>query len=214
MTVRNLTPVESRIVEALRNGAPMKYADLRALARGSNNSIKSLVDDGIIERLPMGLYTYFDPNRTQDSSFESFAALAVKRPDAVICFESAAAFHGLTVQNPSEIWAAFPYNSSPPRGGYGLELRSARWNERSMSVGIDPVEIVGVRVLMTSPARTVIDLQRFSRSKGNEETAGEVLANYTDSNSLAEVMKLARELGCEGTIRPRLEMAQSMGRRR
>lgn len=214
MTHRALTQSEARIVEALRNGAPMKYADLRDLSRGSNRAIKSLVDDGIIERLPMGLYTYFDPTRVDDMSFESFAALAVRRPDAVICFESAAAFHGLTVQNPTEIWAAFPYNSSPPRGGYGLELKAARWNERSMSVGVIEVDIVGVKVKMTSPARTVIDLQRFSRSRGGEETAGEVIANYADNNSMSEILELARDLGCEGSIRPRLEMANSMGRRR
>jgi len=214
VTSRHLTQVETRIVEALRNGAPMRYADLRDLSRGSNRAIKTLVDDGLIERLPMGLYTYFDPDRSQDSSFESFAALSVGRPDAVICFESAAAFHGLTVQNPSEIWAAFPYNTSPPRGGYGLELKTARWNDRSMSVGVIDVDIVGITVRMTSPARTVIDLQRFAKSRGGEETAGEVLANYADNHSMAEVLKLARELGCEGSIRPRLEMAHSMGRRR
>ncbi|NTF17079.1 hypothetical protein G6L37_01375 [Agrobacterium rubi] len=214
MTKRHLTVVENRIIEALRNGAPMKYADLRGIARGSNRSIKALVDEGLIERLPMGLYTYFDPNREQDSSFESFAALSVKRPDAVICFESAAAFHGLTVQNPSEIWAAFPYNTTPPKGGYGLELRAARWNDRSMSVGVTEVEIVGITVRMTTPARTVIDLHRFAKSRGGEETAGEVLASYADTHSMSEIVKLARDLGCEGSIRPRLEMAQSMGRRR
>jgi Predicted transcriptional regulator len=192
----------------------MKYADLRRLSRGSNRAIKSLVDEGVIERLPMGLYTYYDPAREQDTSFESFAALAVRRPDAVICFESAAAYHGLTVQNPSEIWAAFPYNSTPPRGGAGLELKPSRWTERSMTVGVVEVEIAGVAVRMTNPARTVIDLQRFSRSRGGEETAGEVLANYADTHRMSDAVKIARELGCEGSIRPRLEMAQSMGRRR
>jgi Predicted transcriptional regulator len=213
--MRHLTPAESRIIESLRNsGKPMKYAELRELSRGNHRSIKTLVDDGFIERLPMGLYTYFDPEKDLDSSFETFAALTIARPDAVICFDSAAAFHGLTVQNPSEIWAAFPYNSSPPRGGPGLELKPSRWNERSMTAGIITVEISGVQVKMTSPARTVIDFQRFAKSKGSEETAGEVLMNFAESNRMADLITIARELGCERSIRPRLEMAQAMGRRR
>ncbi len=213
--MRHLTQAESRIVEALRNnGKPMKYAELRELSRGNHRSIKTLVDDGIVERMPMGLYTFFDPDKTAETSFESFAALAIARPDAVICFDSAAAYHGLTVQNPSEIWAAFPYNSSPPRGGPGMELKASRWNDRSMTVGVIEVEISGVQVRMTSAARTVVDFQRFAKSKGAEETAGEVLMNYADGNRMADVIQVARELGCERSVRPRLEMAQAMGRRR
>lgn len=215
MTDRSLTQVETRIVEALKNGAPMKYADLRRLSCGSNRAIKALVDDGILERLPMGLYTVYDPERVLDTSFESFAALAVGRPDSVICLESAAAYHGLTVDNPSEIWAAFPYKSSAPRGSWRMEIRASRWNDKSMTVGVEEIEVSGVKVRITGQARTVVDFHRFAKKRGGEETAGDVFASYAQKGGrMADVVRIAKEMGCEESIRLRLAMVQSMGRHR
>ena len=211
--MRKLSVPEARVVEALRNGSPMRYAELRELA-GSSKVIRSLVDDLLVERLPMGLYAVYDPEAQASTSFESFAVVAARRPDAVICFESAAAFYGLTVANPSEIWAAFPYNSTPPRSGADLGLRPSRWNDRAMSVGVDLHVLSGVEVRITSPARTVVDMIRFEKSKGFQETAGEVLASYLKKHRMAEVTQIATELGCAGSITPRLAWAQAMGSHR
>lgn len=204
--MRHLTSVENRIVEALKNGSPMKYADLRKLA-GGNRAIKTLADDGLIERLPMGLYTVVSD--TRDTTHESFAALSIRRPDIVICFDSAAAYHGLTVENPSEVWLAVPYESSPPRGNGNIQIRGSRWNERSMSAGVIEVDIAGVPVRITNPARTVVDLLRFSKSRGGEEMAGDALATYASRHNMGDLVRIAKELGCEASIRPRLAFVQS-----
>lgn len=184
----------------------MKYAELRRLA-GGNRAIKTLADDGFIERLPMGMYTV--TSKENDTTFENLAGVSIRRPDAVICFDSAAAFHNLTVQNPSEVWVAVPYEKSAPRGTELLQIRASRWNERAMTVGVVIVEISGTPVKITSEARTVVDMLRFVKSRGDEETAGEVLNNYAARYNLADVVRIAKELGCEGTVRPRLEFVQS-----
>lgn len=203
--MRKLTPVESRIVEVLRNGPPMRYAELRRLAAG-NRSIKTLVDDGILLKLPMGLYALDEPGR--DDTHESIVALCLKRPDAVICFDSAAQYHGLTTDNPDYLYAAFPYESSPPKV-YDLNLKASRWNERSLTVGVDVVEIGPAQVRITNEARTVLDLFRFAGRRGSDAAALEALRTFAERRSVGEINRIAREFGYEAQLADRLQTAQA-----
>jgi predicted transcriptional regulator of viral defense system len=203
--MRKLTPVESRIVEVLRNGTPMRYAELRRLAAG-NRSIKTLVDDGILLKLPMGLYSLDEPDR--DDTHESIVALCLKRPDAVICFDSAAQYHGLTTDNPDYLFAAFPYASSPPKV-MDLNLRASRWNERSLTVGVETVEIGPATVQITNEARTVLDLFRFAGRRGSDAAALEALRTFAERRSVGEINRMAREFDYEDQLADRLQTAQA-----
>jgi predicted transcriptional regulator of viral defense system len=203
--MRKLTPVESRIVEVLRNGTPMRYAELRRLAAG-NRSIKTLVDDGILLKLPMGLYALDEPDR--DDTHESIVALCLKRPDAVICFDSAAQYHGLTTDNPDYLFAAFPYASSPPKV-MDLNLRASRWNERSLTVGVETVGIGPARVQITNEARTVLDLFRFAGRRGSDAAALEALRTFAERRSVGEINRMAREFDYEDQLADRLQTAQA-----
>lgn len=203
--MRKLTPVESRIVEVLQNGPPMRYAELRRLAAG-NRSIKTLVDDGILVKLPMGLYTLDQPDR--DDTYESIVALCLKRPDAVICFDSAAQYHGLTTDNPDYLYAAFPYASSAPKVS-DLNLRASRWNDRSLTVGVETVEIGPTTVQITNEARTVLDLFRFAGRRGSDAAALEALRTFAERRSVGEINRMAREFEYEGQLADRLQTAQA-----
>lgn len=203
--MRKLTPVESRIVEVLKNGPPMRYAELRRLAAG-NRSIKTLVDDGILVKLPMGLYTLDQPDR--DDTYESIVALCLKRPDAVICFDSAAQYHGLTTDNPDYLYAAFPYASSAPKVS-DLNLRASRWNDRSLTVGVETVEIGPTTVQITNEARTVLDLFRFAGRRGSDAAALEALRTFAERRSVGEINRMAREFEYEGQLADRLQTAQA-----
>lgn len=203
--MRKLTPVETRIVEVLSNGTPLRYAELRKLA-GGNRSIKTLVDDGVLLKLPMGLYALDDASR--DDTHESMVALCLKRPDAVVCFDSAAQYHDLTTDNPDYLFAAFPYASSPPRV-MDLNLRASRWNERSLTVGVETVEIGPASVKITNEARTVLDLFRFAGRRGSDAAALEALRTFAERRSVGEISRMAREFDYEAQLSDRLQTAQA-----
>lgn len=193
-------------LEALASGRPMKYGDLRKIA-GSNVPIRELVEEGRIEKLPLGLYAL--PAR--DTSWDMLSALSVRFPSAVICLASAAAYHGLTAQNPHEVWAAFPYSSSVPRSS-DVSVRGFRWKGAAMEAGVETVEIGGVPVRITSPARTVADFLRTMNRTGETELAMEALGNYT--GRMADIVKAARQLGAEKAVTPFTQAAMGIGRRR
>lgn len=194
------------VIDSLASGLPHTYAELRRLA-GSNVPIRELLDEGAIQKLPLGLYGV--PER--DASWDALAGFAVKYPSSVICLASAAAYHGLTTQNPHEVWAAFPYSQSIPRAP-DVALRGFRWRELQMSAGVETFDIAGVPVRMTSPARTVVDFLRTMNRTGETETAMEALGNY--AGRPGDVLKVARALGAERSVAPYVQAAQGLGRRR
>lgn len=169
--------------------------------------IRELLDEGLIARLPLGLYGL--PER--DASWDSLASFAVRYPQAVVCLATAAAFHGLTTQNPHEIWAAFPYESSLPRKS-DLACRGFRWRGRAMTSGVAAYDVGGVPVRMTTLERTVVDFLRTADRTGEKEAAFEALSNYP--GRLSDLLRAARELGAEKAVRPYVEAASGLGRKR
>jgi predicted transcriptional regulator of viral defense system len=193
---------KAQVLEAVSGGRPVRYAELRAIAK-SYAVIQELLDEGRIERMATGMYGI--PGR--DESWNSFAMLATRQPDAVICLASAAAYHGLTTQNPFEVWAAFPYGKTSIPKSSDLTVRGFRWRGASMEVGIDTVDVGGVPVRITSPARTVVDLIRTKGRTGEDEVAMEALRGFAAGGKVPELLKLAKALGCEAKIRPYTEAA-------
>lgn len=193
------------VKDALSKGVPMKYRELRMITK-SGIPIRELVEAGEIEKLGMGLYGL----PKQDNTWDSIANISVAYPNAVICLASAAAYHGLTTQNPHEVWAAFPYNQTVPRNP-GIAIRGFRWKDASMTCGVDTLNLGGVSVSMTSPARTVVDFLRSMNRTGETEVAMEALSNYR--GKMSDIIKISRELGAEKAVRPYVLAAQGMGRK-
>jgi len=202
------TDKESRkkaVLDLLANGVPVRYRDLRQVAK-ADLPIRELVEDGKIVKLSLGLYSL--PER--DTTWDMLAAVSVRYPSAVICMASAAAYHGLTAENPHEVWAAFPYDGSIPRPS-DLCVRGFRWKPGSMKIGVENVDIGGVQVKMTSPERTVVDYLRTMNRTGETELALEALGNF--KGKLSSLLKIARELKAERAVMPYVQAAQGLGRR-
>jgi len=193
---------KAQALEAVASGRPVRYAELRRITR-SYAVIEELMAEGRIERMSAGLYGL--PGR--DESWNSFAMLGTRYPDAVICLASAAAYHGLTTQNPYEVWAAFPYGKTSIPKSSDLAVRGFRWRGPSMEVGIETADVGGVPVRVTSPARTVVDLIRTKGRTGEDEAAMEALRSFVSRGKVPDLVKVARALGCEGKIRPFTEAA-------
>lgn len=196
---------KSRLLTEMSSGKPLRHTEIREII-GSSAWISALVSEGSIERLPLGLYGL----PSFDNTWQALTVLAITSPKGVICMDTAAAYHGMTTANPSEIHIAVPYNHTPPRNSE-ISTRGYRWKEASMTIGVIEINISNTPVKITTPARTAVDYLRSINKLGNPEMAMEILGNF--DGRPAELLRIARALGCENTVRPYTQAIQSIGRK-
>jgi predicted transcriptional regulator of viral defense system len=136
----------------------------------SRMQLRRLVQEGVLERTQRGLYMARD---SPVHAHISLAEVAVRSPKAVICLLSALRFHELTTENPSDVYIMLPVGTKRPRmTNPRLEVS---WSKPEMLVsGIGEHVICGVKVRITSPARTVVDCFKY-RSKVGLNVAVEAL---------------------------------------
>ncbi len=118
-----------------------------AVARGhSRLYLAQLAQRGLVHKVSRGLYAL--PQR-KASEFASFAEVASKHPQALVCLLSALAFHGLTTQAPFEVWIAVDNKARAPQMPYP-PLRIARFSGSALTEGVELHNIEGVPVKITS----------------------------------------------------------------
>jgi len=163
---------ETRIRAALRKGGITRSRDLES-AGLSRTQIGRLLDRGALERIGRGLYR--SPTAAVDERSD-LAAAALLVPAGVVCLLSALRFHGLTTQNPFEVWLAIdrkawrPSQSHPP-------LRLFYLSGASLREGVEEHRIGGVTVRVFSAAKTVADCFKF-RNRIGTDVAVEALREY------------------------------------
>lgn len=195
---------EDRALGLLEGGGVVTLATLRR-AGVDWRTVDRLLGRGVIERVGRGAYRL---SNAEDHSWESFALLSARHPESVICLVSAAAWHGLTMANPPEVWAAFPYEASIPRGT-DFPIRGFRWRGAPMSAGIEERIISGTTVRITSKERTVVDLLRTRNRTGEAEIAIESLRAYLDKGgAIRKLTEMAEALKQSNALRPFMEAAQ------
>ncbi len=139
----------------------------------SRTQIRRLRERGVVERVRRGLYTL--PGAVL-SEHHQFAEAAKRVPGGVICLLSALRFHGMTTQNPFEIWMAInrkawrPRSESPP-------LRFVYLAGPTLEEGVEEHKVGGVPIRVFSPAKTVADCFMF-RNKIGTDVAVEALREY------------------------------------
>lgn len=139
----------------------MRLKDFAAHGIGSE-TLARLVRDGIIVRPARGLY------RLTDAPVESghtLAQAAVLVPKGIVCLVSALQFHGLTLQMPSSVWMAIERTAWRPRIEYP-PIRFVRFAGSALTEGVERARIEGVEVMITDPARTIVDCFRYRAKVG------------------------------------------------
>jgi predicted transcriptional regulator of viral defense system len=117
---------------------------------------------GKLNRPGRGIYTLPDANVTEH---HSYAAVAKRVPEAVICLLSALAFHEITTQSPASVWIALRKGARTP-AVVSPTLRIVRLSGPSQTEGIEDHKIEGVHVRVDSAAKTVADCVRvYSAAK-------------------------------------------------
>lgn len=186
----------------LAHGEVRRSSELRA-AGFTGAYLRYAFEHGWISRPGRGLYAAPD---TENISEQHTLALVAKRcPQAVICLFSALRFHGVGVQNPSEIWVAVSARAWKPSVDF-VRLRVVRFSKDAMTAGVEKHKVDGVPVKITSPARTVVDLFRY-RNKTGVEPAVEALRETVRSRlaTPAEISRLAKTARVARVMRPYLE---------
>ena len=159
---------------------------------------------GILVRPARGVYALADSSVTEHHSLAIAAKLV---PRGVVCLLSALRFHGLTTQDPHEVWMAIDFKARKP----SIEvpaLRVVRFSGRALTEGIDTHPIEGVPVRVYGPAKTVADSFKY-RNKIVIDVAIEALrdALHKRKATVDEIHRFAKVCRVAKVIRPYLEAA-------
>jgi predicted transcriptional regulator of viral defense system len=139
----------------------------------TRTQLRRLVEQDVLERVGRGLYALADAEHTEP---RDLAVAAQRVPGGVICLLSALRFHGLTTQNPSQVWMAIdrkawrPKIEQPP-------LRLVYLSGPAFLTGIEEHTVAGVRIRLFGAAKTVADCFKF-RNKVGVDVAVEALRDY------------------------------------
>ena len=140
----------------------------------SRSRLYRLVEAGDVVRQDRGIYTA----STHDySAHHTYAQLAKRVPAGVICLLSALRYHGLTTQNPADVWIALPEKARTPRLDYP-RLRISRFSGAALTEGIEIHRIEKVELRVYSAAKTVAHSFKF-RNKVGIDVAVEALRDFT-----------------------------------
>ena len=152
---------QSEVLKLARKLGVLRPRDLQSVGV-PRVYLKQLVERGELLKTGRGLYVVAGATLTENHSLAEAAKLS---PKGVICLLSALRFHGLTTENPAEVWIAIPRGARPPKSG-APALRVARFSGRMMTEGVQRHVIQGVSVPVYCVAKTVADCFRFRNRIG------------------------------------------------
>jgi predicted transcriptional regulator of viral defense system len=164
--------------------------------------LSDLTESGVLLRTGRGLYTLPD---LDTSEHHSLAEAATRVPGGVVCLLSALRFHGLTTQNPWEVWVAIRPESRKPKVDHP-PLRVVRFSGSPFTDGVERHRIDGVDVKVYSAAKTVADCFRY-RNKIGTDVAVEALRDaWRERRATAdEIWHFAAVCRVTNVMRPYLE---------
>ncbi len=195
----------------LAGRGPVRSKDLASLGI-PRAYLTRLVLQGKLEKVERGLYRSSD---SPGSPLQSISDVATKIPNGTICLLSALQIHELTTEMPAAVWIMIDRAARSPRYE-AVRLQVVRASGRAKTHGVEFRHIEGVRVRITSPAKTVADCFRYRRHVGMEVALaalkdfvarrGQKTGRRTKSSYDLEALTLAaRADGVEARIRPYIE---------
>ncbi len=170
------------------------------------SQLRAWLRDGKAEQVGRGLYRRVE---AEPSEHETIAMVAARVPNAVICLLTALRVHGLGTQAPREVWIAIDRKARKPRLA-DLPVHVVRFSGPMLTYAVEPRQIQGVTVRITSPARTVVDCFRY-RNKVGLDVALEALRDALSYRhaTVAEILRIAEVGRVRRVILPYVEAAVS-----
>ena len=182
-------------------GAFFRPRDLRSLGI-THHQIQRLVAEGHAEKAGPGLYRLSDAAATE---METIAMVGSAVPHAIVCLLSALRVHDIGTQSPRQVWLAIDRKARKPTR-LPAAVSIVRFSGQMLTYGVVTQPIQGVRVRITTPARTVIDCFRY-RNKIGLDVAMEALRDAVRSRKalIGEIDRAAEVCRIRTVIAPYLE---------
>jgi predicted transcriptional regulator of viral defense system len=160
-TKKNMATKREELVKLARRLRIVRPRDLasRDIPRAY---LGRLVREGVLDRLSRGVYV---PAGAEPTEHHSLAVVCKRVPHGVVCLLSALRFHGLTTQEPFEVWLAIDRKARLPRIAHP-PLHVVRFSGPALTEGVEEQTIEGVPVRVTTPARTVVDCFAYRNKVG------------------------------------------------
>jgi predicted transcriptional regulator of viral defense system len=198
MPVSSLTPARLRKSGL---GAFFRPRDIEPLGV-SFPELQRLIAEGTVEKVGPGLYRLA---AVEPDELETIAMVASAVPAGIVCLLSALRIHNIGTQAPHEVWLALDRKARKPSRP-PARLRIVRFSGPMLTYGVQDRSILGVRVRVTSPARTVVDCFRY-RHKIGLDVAIEALreAARARAASVDEIMRAAEMCRARTVVRTYLE---------
>ena len=190
-----------KIMRYIREHGMVRPRDIEAIGLPREYLVR-LHRQGKLNRSGRGIYTVPDANVTER---HSYAEVAKRVPEAVICLLSALAFHEITTQSPPSVWIALRKGARKP-ALTSPSLRIVRLSGPSLTEGIENHQVEGVPVRVYSAAKTVADCFKF-RNKIGLDVAIEALKDCLRQKkaSVNEIYRYAKICRVSNVIRPYME---------
>ncbi len=191
----------ARILDLAGHQPLIRPRDIEALGIPRELLLR-LYRQGLLVRQSRGVYSLPQTPATEN---HSLAVVAKRVPRGIVCLLSALRFHGLTTQNPHEVWIAVGIKARKPSFD-SPALRVVRFSGRALAQGIEESEIEGVRVRVYSAAKTVADCFKY-RHKIGIDVAIEALRDSlrTRKATIGEIHRYAKVCRVANVMRPYLE---------
>ena len=194
------TPLKRARSLALRHDT-VRSRELEA-AGVARSQLSRLVAAGELARVARGLYAL--PDRSPDEN-EALAVVARRAPQVRFCLLTALRLHELTTQAPFEVWIAVGNKERAPRLSWP-RLRVVRFSGAALEAGVEERAIQGMKIRVTSVAKTVADCFKFRQTVGLDvalEALREALRERR--TSVDELWKQAAICRVTRVMRPYLE---------
>ena len=194
------TPME-RVLDLAGRQSVIRPKELDRLGV-PRNYLGRLTHAGKLEKIGRGLYTSPEAPATEH---QTLLEVVTKVPRAVVCLSSALRFHGLTTENPFEVWIALKRGAWAPRAGYP-PIRVVRLSGQSLNFGITEYSVEGGSIRVYTPAKTVADCFKL-RSKVGTELAIQALRECfrEKKSSMDELWTAAKVCRVANVMRPYME---------
>jgi len=194
-------PRRDHVIHLIRKMGLVRPVDLET--RGvSRAHLYNLLDKGLVAKQARGIYVAREHRYTTE---HTLAQVAKRVPAGVFCLLTALRFHGLTTQNPAEVWIALPEKARKPRLDYP-RLRVARFSGAARTEGIEVRRLEGVQARVYSPAKTVADCFKY-RNKVGIDVAIEALRDFSRRHraGATELARFARICRVTRVMQPYLD---------
>ena len=190
-----------RIMQYIGQHGMVRPRDIEAIGLPREYLLR-LHRQGRLNRSGRGIYTLPDAAITEH---HSYAEVAKRVPEAVICLLSALVFHEITTQSPPSIWVALGQGARKP-ALVSPSLSIIRMSGQSLTEGIENHQVEGVPVRVYSAAKTVADCFKF-RNKIGLDVAMEALKDSLRQKkaTINEIYRYAKICRVSNVIRPYME---------